>query len=345
MSTPIKPLDESLPYRAMALGIVRRSDARWLVAGVVFVVLARFSLYAWRPLLPSDFDLLYWSAVHLLQGENPYPISTQWYHFWPLYYPLPAVLLAVPFTILPVELARPIFDSILGCMFAYALWRTRGPYALLALFSGAYLFAMRQGQITPLIVAASLVPVCGSLLVLKPNMGLALWLSRPTRHAVIGGIVLLAASLVVLPSWPRDWWIALHGNSAHLRPPIVRPFGFLLLLAALRWRTPEGRLLAALALIPQNTLPHELVTLALIPANLVQMAIYVVGTWVTLAVTATVQSGRPDLTEVVTRVWPVLLTTVYLPMLWLVLRRPRSSSSVAKESPEPRLFPLSNVAD
>jgi hypothetical protein len=344
VSTPIEPINQSVSRPAMALGILRHSHYRWLWAGVGFVIVVRFSLYAWRPLLPSDFDLLYWSAVHLLQGENPYPISTQWYHFWPLYYPLPAVFLAVPFTILPVELARPIFDSILGCTFAYALWRRRGPYALLALLSGAYLFAMRQGQITPLIVAASLLPALGGLLVLKPNMGLALWLSRPTSPAVIGGIVLLAVSLVVLPSWPRDWWTALQGNSDHLRPPIFRPFGFLLLLAALRWRTPEGRLLAALALIPQNTLPHELVTLALIPANVVQMGIYVAGTWVTLAVTATVQSGRPDLTEVVTRVWPVLLTTVYLPMLWLVLTRPTPSSSLPKESAD-QLLPVTNAAD
>jgi hypothetical protein len=344
VSTPIEPIDKSVAYPAVVPGILRQSDFGWLLAGLAFVVVARFSLYAWRPLLPSDFDLLYWSAVHLLHGENPYPISTQWYQFWPLYYPLPAVFLAVPFTILPVALARPIFDSILGCAFAYALWRTRGPYALLALLSGAYLFAMRQGQITPLIVAASLIPAWGGLLLLKPNMGLALWLSRPTRHAVIGGIVLLAISLVVLPSWPRDWWIALHGNSGHLRPPIMRPFGFLLLLAVLRWRTPEGRLLTALALIPQNTLPHELVTLALIPANLVQMGIYVAGTWLTLAVTATVQSGRPDLTEVVTRVWPVLLATVYLPMLWLVLRRPGRSSNVPRETFD-QFLPVKHVAD
>lgn len=294
---------------------------RWLVAGILFVVVVRLALYAWHPELGTDFDLLYYAAQHVLQRENPYPIARQWSSF-PLFYPMPAVLLALPFVPLRVEEARAAFDILVGSVFAYALWRYRGPYALLAVGSGAALFAMRNGQMTPLVTGASLIPALGFLVVLKPNIGLALWAARPAKLAVMGGLTVTLLSLLVLPSWPLDWWHALQTHNAHLAPPVLRPFGFLLLLAALRWRTAEGRLLLALAVIPQNLLPHELVPLALIPTNAIEMGIYVIGSW--LAVIAVGQAWGSSHTTIATlnaAAWPAMLGAVYLPMLWLVLRR------------------------
>jgi hypothetical protein len=161
----------------------------------------------------------------------------------------------------------------------------------------------------------------GFLLSVKPNVGLALWIARPTRQAVIGAAVLLALGLLVLPTWPRDWLNALQQQNAHLVPPVLRPFGWLLLLAGLRWRRPEGRLLLALALIPQNTLPHELVPLVLIPVNPVEMSIYIAGSWLTVAVTTRAIEQMIEITAVATTIWPMLLCAGYLPMLLLVLRR------------------------
>jgi hypothetical protein len=295
----------------------------WLALGMLLVMLLRIGLYLWAgesTAFTTDFDLLYYGAVSLTHGENPY-LAIHEYLSYPLFYPLPAVLLGIPFTLLPIALARPVWDIAVGCAFGYALWRVRGPYALLALLSGAYLFAMRNGQATPLLVAASLFPAWGFLLTVKPNTGLALWCARPSRAAVIGSILVLLVSVIILPSWPLDWWAAIHQRSTHIMPPLLRPFGFLLLLAALRWRTPEGRLVLALAVIPQHTLPHELVPLALIPANIVEMAIYATGSWLTLIVTAAGEDRATSLSGLVSDAWPTLLVCVYLPMLWLVLRR------------------------
>jgi len=294
----------------------------WLLTGILYVTVLRAALYLWQPDRGTDFNLLYYAAQHVLRGENPYPIATEWFHY-PLFYPMPAVLLAIPFTILPVEFARPVFDITVGSAFAYALWKGRGSYALLALLSGTYLYAMRYGQTTPLIVAAGLLPAWGFLLSVKPNIGLALWAARPTRQAIVGGAALLVLGLLVLPTWPRDWLQALQQQNTHLVPPVLRPFGWLLLLAVLRWRTPEGRLLLALAVIPQNTLPHELVPLALIPINLVEMGIYVAGSWLALAVTARTLQQVDTIAALATNIWPALLCAGYLPMLWLVLRRQR----------------------
>ena len=312
------------------------SDRRWLALALLVVVLFRVAAYGVHTELGTDFDLLYYAAGHLLAGDNPYPIVHQWYPY-PLFYPLPAVLVAIPFTILPVQLARPAFDICSGGLLAYALWRYRGPYALLALLSGAYLLAAKLGQTPPILTAGGLIPALGFLLAVKPNLGLALFAARPTKSALLGLLIILALSLVVLPSWPADWWSSLQRRNDHLVSPIRRPFGWLLLLAGLRWKTPEGRLLVALSLVPQNSLPYDLVPLTLIPRNAVQMGVFVVGSW--LAVGALGASlDLPDLAAITAKIWPIMLAAVYLPMLYFVLRapdpeahRPSSEDAVSTE--------------
>jgi hypothetical protein len=303
-----------------------------LVLALAFVLGCRLLLNAWTPERNSDFDLLYSTADRLVRGENPYPPGTPSFP-----YPLPAVLLAVPFVAIPLGLARPIFDILVGWAFVYALWRYRGPYALLALLSGAYLFAMGSGQTTPLMVAASLIPALGFLLAVKPNTAASLWIARPSWMAVLGVSGMLVLSLAILPSWPRDWWMALPADNSELVPPILRPLGFLLLPAALRLRAPEGRLILATAFIPQTTLPYELVSLALIPANGREMAIYVVGSWMAVVAGNGLYLSH-SMADVTPTGWPVTLGAVYLPMLCLVLRRQsrRRGSKIEKERRRPR---------
>jgi hypothetical protein len=231
------------------------------------------------------------------------------------------VLLIAPFTTIPLEQARPVFDVLVGWTFAYALWKHRGLYALLALLSGAYLFGLFYGQPAPLMVAASLIPALGFLLAVKPNSSVALWIARPSWAALGGVAGFIALSLLVQPSWPRDWWMTLPLEYPDWAPPILRPFGALVLLGALRWRLPEGRLLLATALLPQTALPYELIPLALIPARPWEMAIYLAGTWVAVADAAGLLQ-LPAVGEWSLNGWPVMLCAVYLPMLAVVLRRP-----------------------
>ena len=287
----------------------------FLVLALALVLVCRLLASAWLPIRAGDFELLYASAIRLLQGETPYQVGAPW-----VPYPLPAVLLVVPFTVLPLELARPIFDVLVGWALAYALWRYRGLYALLALLSGSYLFALFSGQPAPLMVAASLIPALGFLLAVRPNTSVALWVARPS-WAALGGVVGFVALSLLLPTWPRDWWMTLPLEYSAWAPPILRPFGALVLLGALRWRLPEGRLLLATAFLPQTTLPYELIPLALIPAGWGEMALYVAGTWIAVADAAGALQlpaiGAWPLTG-----WPVVLLAGYIPMLFLVLRRP-----------------------
>jgi hypothetical protein len=327
--TPLAVTTESEPARAPATN----KRPLFLVLTLGLVLGCRLLLYVWMPDRYSDFDILYHAAARLIRGENPYPMATQWFP-----YPLPAVLLAVPFTAIPLGLARPIFDILVGWAFVYALWRYRGPFALLAVLSGAYLIAMWNGQTTPLMVAASLIPALGFLLAVKPNTSAGLWIARPSRIALLGASAFLLLSLLVLPSWPQDWWMALQQDPRELTPPVLRPFGFVLLLAALRWRLPEGRLLLAIAFIPQTTLPHELVSLALIPAGLLEMVIYVTGSWLAVVVAERIHLSG-SLAEWTAASWPATLGVVYLPMLYLVLRRPSGTRIIEKDRRRPYRLP------
>lgn len=305
------------PRRRAAL-LTRRA----LIA-CVLIAAARAALFFVRPAQPTDFDQLWWAAGALLGGEDPYRVIAQGSSPYPLYYPLPAVLLAVPFSLVPLAMARVLWDIAVGWSLVLGLSR-RPPFALLALGSGAYVHAMVRGQVTPLLVAAVLVPALGWLLSVKPNVGLALWAAFPLRRIAVqcGAAVLL--SLAVWPAWPLTMWQALQVNSSHIRPPIALPFGWLLLAGALRWRTPEGRLLAALALIPQHLQPYETLVLCLVPRSAREMGIFVAGSWIALIpLIARPDAGPLDLQALGREVWPYLLVCVYLPALFLVLRRAR----------------------
>jgi hypothetical protein len=286
-----------------------------LVLGLAFVLACRLVLYFHSPDRATDFDPLYHAAIRLLRGETLYPEGAAG-----LPYPLPAVLLGVPFAYLPLGLARPVFDVLVGWTFVYALWRYRGPYALLALLSGAYVFALLSGQTTPLIVAASMVPALGFLLAVRPTTAVPLWCMRPSWAALLGSAGFLILSLAIQPLWPFDWWMAVPTDLAALRPPILRPLGFLLLLAAFRWRWREGRLLLATAFLPQTTLPYELVPLALIATSAGEMAVFVLGSWLVVYAAHRLHLGQ-GMMEWTYAGWTVTLAAVYIPMLYVVLRR------------------------
>jgi hypothetical protein len=121
----------------------------------------------------------------------------------------------------------------------------------------------------------------------------------------------------------------------------LRPFGFVLLLAALRWRTPEGRLILAIAFLPQSTLPYELVSLALIPANRLEIGIYVAGSWIAVAAVGGLHLSH-GMAEWTATGWPLTLCAVYLPMLYLVLRRQSGSSGRSVEKDRRRPYRLAD---
>jgi len=114
---------------------------------------------------------------------------------------------------------------------------------------------------------------------------------------------------------------------------ISRPGGALLLLALLRWRRPEARMLAALALVPHTTMVYEMLPLFLIPRTMRQMAALTLVTQVAFAAAFSLRPGAnyEHLGGMLNAHWPFWLILVYLPALVLAIR-PSDSSQKASAS-------------
>jgi hypothetical protein len=66
-----------------------------------------------------------------------------------------------------------------------------------------------------------------------------------------------------VPRWPIEWVQAALHTTGH--PAFVRqPFGWIPLLALLRWRDPDARLVAVLACVPQNPYYYDQLPLGLV---------------------------------------------------------------------------------
>src|SRR5512143_1398998 len=219
------------------------------------------AFYRGRPLSVSDFDVI-WVGARALRGhQDPYAAiqSPPWP--WDLRYPLPAVLVALPFSYLSLALARAALVAVGVGFFAWGLTR-RAWWPLIALASGQVFVAVQSVQWTPLLAAGLLIAPLQMLWSIKPTTGLALFAAEPSRSAVLGGVVLLVLAFLAWPHW-LDGWLAAAHRAPH-RAAVLRPGGLLLLLALLRWRLPEGRLLATLAVLPLTPHLYEAVPLLLV---------------------------------------------------------------------------------
>ncbi|HEX9108582.1 MAG TPA: hypothetical protein VF832_15165, partial [Longimicrobiales bacterium] len=209
----------------------------------------------------SDIDTLWVAARALRAGQNPYTSipSPPWP--WGLLYPLPAVLVMLPFSLFPLQAARAVFMGVSAALLAYGLTR-RAWWPLIMMAGGQMFFALQSVQWTPVFAAAVLLPSLQVLWPVKPTTGAALFAAYPGRRAVIGGVVLAALAFWARPHWLVDW-VAATRTAPH-RAAILNPGGVLLLLSLLRWRLPEGRQLAVLACMPLSPHLYEALPLMLV---------------------------------------------------------------------------------
>ena len=285
--------------------------------------------YHFRPSNWSDLDQLWLGGRALLAGGNPY-IAVRQSFPWPLYYPLPALLVTLPLAVLPLPVARAAFAGLTAGLVGWALAHHR-PHALLLLLTGPFLYALYRGQWSPVILAACFIPTLGAVIAVKPTVGLGAWLYRPSRMALVGAVTLTLISLVLLPRWPFFWLASLRGMR-HFRSPILLPWGFVLALTALRWRRPEARLLGWLTVVPQTIVPYELVPLAVVPRTLRESL--VVGLGWNLAYLFRVTLNPVPLSSYAAAGehyfpinWWAEIAFGYLPVMLLILRRPNTPES------------------
>jgi hypothetical protein len=136
---------------------------------------------------------------------------------------------------------------------------------------------------------------------------------------VVTGGVLLVGTIAIVPAWPAEWLVLLRTTTRH-SPPVATGVGVLALLAILRWRRPEARLLFVMALVPHGLFFYDELPLWLVASSRRDAMLLTGASWIgwVLWLAASNGPGGPDLRDAA----PWLVASLYLPCLWLVLRRP-----------------------
>lgn len=302
--------------------------------GVAMLVASIASLFTYAEFLRSqrhsDFGHVWFAARSLLHGIDPYPLIGPGKAFnwdWPLYYPATSMAAVLPLGLLPELVATLTFVWISAGLMTYALSKN-GWERIWILPSAAFIVAARAAQWSPIYCAAYLMPPLAWMLSAKPTLGLAVVTGvgslRTIKYATAGFIVLVIVSLALLPSWPAEWMKAVS-HDVGMRPAFTWPFGAFVLLAALRWRLPEARLLFVMGCVPTTASWYEALPLLLVgrtkrecqALSLISSVGYVLqGAFLT-----TQGFVEPRHTR------PLMLAFCYLPALFVVLRRPSTSRS------------------
>jgi hypothetical protein len=262
----------------------------------------------------SDFDAIWTAARALRAGQDPYAAIATPPWPWDLQYPLPAVLVILPFSYLPLLAARAAFAALGAALLAYGLTR-RALWPLIVLVSGQFFYALQSVQWTPLFTAGVLLPVLRLLWLVKPTTGLALFAGYPQRYTIAGGAVLFGLAFLVWPEWLAGWLTAV-GRAPH-GPSALKPGGFLLLLALLRWRLPEARQLAVLACMPTSPHLYEALPLMLVARSRRELMILAVCGGLGLSVNALMPVPHGPDHGLVS--WAIVYGSAYLPALLVVL--------------------------
>ena len=285
-----------------------------------------------------DFDYFWTAGRAVWQGCDPYlavdAAIRQGTLRWPFYYPGTAAVLLAPFGALPHQLAVALFTSLgMGLL----VWSVDGWRRWIVLSPPA-LEAMLLGQWSPWLTAAAGIPWLGFIWAAKPSIGVALFAGWPSRPALYGGIAVVILSFVVLPQWLTAWLDAVQ-NTGQYKAPFQRFGGFVLLLAWLRWRKPEARMLGVLTLIPHTASVYELLPLFLVPQTKRSFGVLLGLSFVATAIVYIRYPFGGSLSGTLDARWPYFLVLVWLPALVMVLRSSVAGSSAAAPEERRNLLP------
>jgi hypothetical protein len=190
----------------------------------------------------GDFRWALHLAQRLIARQNPYDTPLE-------QYPLPAAFVALPFVRVTPEIAGGIFYGISSALLAFGI--TREGYGRLRIFLAfPYWAGLLAAQWTALITASAFFPMLLPATMMKPQVGLPVFLTRLSRRGLLACALVAALSFAALPQWPVLWLRQTHYYE-HFIPLLVFP-GPLLLLALLRYRHRDAWLLLLAALMPQR---------------------------------------------------------------------------------------------
>lgn len=256
-----------------------------VLIGIAAGIAALLAFGKMPDMLARDFTYPWRGARALVEGQDPYqvirPAGPSPFDMW-FMYPLTASLAVLPLAFAPVQLAGALFVAAGAALLTYAL-STNGMGKLWILASAPFGMAVVLAQWSPILIAAAFLTPLAWLLTCKP-IGLALFVARPGWRAASLCAAFLALAFAVQPSWLLQWVRNAQTVSAH-GAPVLHPLGALSLLALLRWRRPEARLVGAMTLIPQNLYFYDQLPLLLVARSGRSTFLLVVLSWVAWGLT------------------------------------------------------------
>jgi hypothetical protein len=300
----------------------RRPAILAVMAGLAGGLLVWYYYTRYAPGIWSDFDQVWIGSRALLRGQDPY-VEVPKAFPGPLFYPLPALVVALPFAPWPILAARILFGAVTAALITWAILRHHA-HAWPLLISAPLLYGIARGQWAPLLVAGALLPALSGVMAAKPSIGLAIFAYRPAITAMLGAALLGVISFIGQPSWFVTWLSTAQG-APHIVIPALMPGGFILLTAFARWRRSDARLLAVLACMPQTPAPYDLFVMALVPSTLRKSLIMGLSWNVLYLVTLATHSSTPSTVADVQHgrwplsFWPIFLVLGYYPALLAVL--------------------------
>jgi len=301
-----------------------------MVAGVAGGVWCFRYLSANPQFWAADFTFPWRAAGHLLAGRDPYqfmPRVPTYAAAGPFPYPLTTALIALPFAALRAPVAGALFIALSFALLAFAL--TRESFWKLVTFASApLLLTLTTVQWSPLLLASILLPGIGWLAAAKPNLGVVAFILRPRWSTVIGAVVIVAVAFWLVPNWPLEWLGHLRLATLTYRPVVMWPFGAVGLVGLLRWRTFEGRTLAAMTLVPLAPFHYDHLLLWLIPRTWRQSLVLSGCSWVSVIVM--LATTPHDLTRDPRLVQAILVAGMYVPAAVMVLLVPNVGAIPAR---------------
>jgi hypothetical protein len=262
----------------------------------------------------GDFRWAIEAAQYLLAGRNPYSDPLQ-------LYPLPAALFGLLFVRIPAEIAGGVFYGIGSALLAFGLTR-QGYSRLLIFFAYPYWAGLLAAQWGPLLMASAFFPLLLPATLAKPQTGIPVALTHLTRRGLIACVLVALITFARMPNW---FWLWIHQLTGYQHfYPLLLPPGPLLALALFRYRDPDAALLLLTALFPQRWF-YDTLILWLIPKTRKEILWTAFFSW---GAGVWRWNHSPQSFAEVGR-WTIVF--LYLPMLAVLLARPRNKSTTVAE--------------
>lgn len=308
--------------------IVLPRPAAIAVAALVACIAAFIAAPGTDPAAPiaTDIDQLWYAARALIGGSDPYEAvgpNSPFAGPYKVMYPLPAILVAVPFSWFPIEVLRAtVAASGTGLLtFCIARADARG---LVVLLSRALYLNVTLVNWTPLLMLIWWWPRAAVLVAIKPTIGVEMLAGLKRYQEAIPGLVAAAAvtafCFLIRPTWFADWLQATQSGPT-TRPWILTPWAFIVLAALMfpnRW---QSRFLAVFMLVPQTPHPIAALPLVLLPASFAGKALVAALTYLPAIIINREPFGSriTSTDDMHTFLAQIMLWTVIVPTLCFVL--------------------------